>query len=422
MKIEKIILENFRGFKGEHTIELDPQLNVFVGRNGAGKSSILDALGVLLNHFIILGYHIGENLTFSKFNITNGIKGSRLKFFLDFKLENRNEHQFELKVFTNGSFNLPADKPIYKKLTEVLIQDSKYPVPLIRYFRLNQNQIENDKQVFSLFPPHEDERTQIYKTSFSSSNDFETFTNWFINEENEENRIKVKTRNLDYINPKLHPVRAAIERFFGHFPNSDFSGITGEEEQDDTYLSPLTIKKNNKHINLNQLSDGEKQIILYVADIASRLSIANPGLKDTNQGYGVVLIDEIEAHLHPSWQRNIIPALTGTFPNIQFFMTTHSPQVISNVKRENIKIIEDFKIVENTPHSYGRDANNILYNIFGVEERLPQIQEKLDKLYDLIDDEKANGAAKKLMTEIKDLLGDDDPEVQRANTYLEFNS
>jgi predicted ATP-binding protein involved in virulence len=102
----------------------------------------------------------------------------------------------------------------------------------------------------------------------------------------------------------------------------------------------MTITKQGQELIINQLSDGEKCLLAMVGDLARRLAIANPSLPDPLQGSGVVLIDEIELHLHPKWQREIIPALTRTFPNCQFIVTTHSPQVISQVKPEGIYILE----------------------------------------------------------------------------------
>lgn len=442
MKIQKIQLNNFRGFKGEHNIDFDPNLNVFVGRNGAGKSSILDAVGMLLNNFLN-AIDFGEfRKEFRKSDINSNAEESIIQLLIDNIINNSNNSGVEdfkgiyldsFKSIDNdeeesdfrfdkieSNFTVVHYATITKKIWNLLKKSpDNFNVPILRFYRFTpffKNSVEETEDEYRY------DQLKAYKNAFASNTDFDTFTEWFIEEENEENRKKVKTRNLDYINPKLHPVRGAIEHFFTYFSDSAFSNLSSEEEQKNGNLSPLTISKNNQNINLTQLSDGEKQIILYVADIASRLAVANPSLDDTNQGYGVVLIDEIEAHLHPEWQRNIIPALCGTFPNIQFFVTTHSPQVVSNVKREHIKIIENFKVVENTPHTYGRDANNILYNIFGVEERLPQIQAKFNKLYDLIDDENTNGEAKKLMQQIKEMLGEDDPEVQRAKTYLELNA
>jgi predicted ATP-binding protein involved in virulence len=131
------------------------------------------------------------------------------------------------------------------------------------------------------------------------------------------------------------------------------------------------------------------------------------------------LIDEVDLHLHPQWQREVIPALGKTFPNCQFITTTHSPQVLSNVEKENILILEDYKIVENTPFTYGRDSNSILYDLMNVEERPKKVKKELDKLYRLIDAEKVE-AARMELKKLANVLGEDDKEIVRANMYLNF--
>ena len=80
-------------------------------------------------------------------------------------------------------------------------------------------------------------------------------------------------------------------------------------------------------VSIGQMDDDAAYEIALTGDLARRLAIANPSLESPRQGMGVVMIDEIELHLHPSWQRNVIPALDRTFPNCQFIVTTHSPLV-----------------------------------------------------------------------------------------------
>lgn len=135
----------------------------------------------------------------------------------------------------------------------------------------------------------------------------------------------------------------------------------------------MTVTKDDRELLVNQLSDGEKCLLAMVGDIARRLSIANPGLDDPLQGEGVILIDELELHLHPKWQRGIIPKLTETFPNCQFIVATHSPQIVSDVQPESIFILKSTDsgvIVEHPDHSFGRDSNQILEDLMGVPDGL----------------------------------------------------
>jgi predicted ATP-binding protein involved in virulence len=158
---------------------------------------------------------------------------------------------------------------------------------------------------------------------------------------------------------------------------------------------------------------------MLVCDIARRLTIANPALENKLEGEGVVMIDEIELHLHPAWQRNVLPALQQTFPNIQFIVTTHSPQVLGGIERESLFILKDFQLQEYTPHTKGRDSNSILKEVQGVDERLPAYREKLDKLAKLLDDENVNEAGK-LLVELKKDLGERDVEIAKIETIMHF--
>jgi len=184
----------------------------------------------------------------------------------------------------------------------------------------------------------------------------------------------------------------------------------------------LILTKNNKSLVINQLSDGEKCLLAMIGDLAKRLVIANPSLTNPLEGKGIVLIDEIELHLHPQWQREIIPKLQTIFPYCQFIITTHSPQVLSNVNRENIFILEDFKIIKNTPYSYGRDSNSILYDLMNVPKRPEHTQKIIDQMFDLIEKEDENSIkkAKDLLTQLAEKLGEQDTEIIRAKSHLEF--
>src|SRR5690606_16357245 len=102
----------------------------------------------------------------------------------------------------------------------------------------------------------------------------------------------------------------------------------------------LLIDRKGVALPVRQLSDGERGSLALVLDLTRRLSQANPGLDDpAANGPGVVLIDEIDLHLHPKWQRDIVGNLPNAFPNLQFIATTHSPQVIGEVEHDRIQVM-----------------------------------------------------------------------------------
>ena len=182
----------------------------------------------------------------------------------------------------------------------------------------------------------------------------------------------------------------------------------------------MTLQKDGEELIVNQLSDGEKCLLAMVGDLARRLAIANPGLKNPLYGFGVVLIDEIELHLHPKWQREIIPALTRTFPNCQFIVTTHSPQVISEIQPQGIYILEktDTGIIAKRPESsYGRDSNQILEDLMDVPERPQEIKQDLLQLFRLIDAGDLE-AAKELRGELAEKIGENEAQFVKADILI----
>jgi predicted ATP-binding protein involved in virulence len=181
----------------------------------------------------------------------------------------------------------------------------------------------------------------------------------------------------------------------------------------------MMICKGETPLNINQLSSGEKTLLTLVADLARRLAIANPHRENPLIGNGVVLIDEVDLHLHPRWQRALIPQLQKTFPNCQFIVTTHSPLVLSNISHKKVIILEDFQPVKITPHTFGRDNNSILYELMGVKQRPDEMQQQFDQVYELIDDDHLK-KAKKLLTQLSKVVGFNDPDIAYGNSLINF--
>ena len=126
-------------------------------------------------------------------------------------------------------------------------------------------------------------------------------------------------------------------------------------------------------LSLNQLSDGYRIVLAVAGDLARRMAHGNPHLTDPLVSEAIVLIDEMELHLHPSWQQRILSDLTRTFPNAQFIVSTHSPQVLTTVHPEQIVTLsrENGRIVAGrAPEpTYGAESGDVLNVVMGVGER-----------------------------------------------------
>lgn len=201
-----------------------------------------------------------------------------------------------------------------------------------------------------------------------------------------------------------------VRRFLPHYKN-----IRVDKGHD----GRLVIDRGKVTLHVKQLSDGERGALALVLDLTRRLAQANPQLeKPASQAEAVVLIDELELHLHPKWQRTIVGNLTSTFPKCQFIATTHSPQIIGEVAHDRILIIDAGQVYP-PGHSFGVDSSRVLEEIMGAEPRTHSVDQLLHRLSKAVND-KAYDDARRLTAELEALVGENDPEVTRARTLLQF--
>lgn len=394
MKIKTLILENFRGFKNLSLEFKDSNLAVFIGKNGSGKSSILDAILILLNEILDEIKINRKEIIFNENDIN--VKEKKSKVFVDLDINNSYfsvSESFE-EGFGSREFSGGIDQ--YKNELTFLYYKSS------RTFRSNLKQ--NKKNI----------------SSYISS--FDSFLEWFEEQENLENEIRLRD-NIAYKLPSLQAIRDSIELFFSNLTSTNFYDLrivrTEKSYVNGKAYPKFKIRKGTEiDLSLDQLSDGEKMTLMLVVDIAKNLITKKTENKNPLENKGIVLVDEIELHLHPSWQREIIPALMKTFPNVQFIVTTHSPQVLSNIDGNNVFIIDNFNLVDTKIYTKGRDSNSILFDVFGEEKRPKEYRDKISLLYEYIDKndkEKANN----LLSELESNFGTEDIEIQRALMYLE---
>ena len=177
-------------------------------------------------------------------------------------------------------------------------------------------------------------------------------------------------------------------------------------------VSPTTIE-------VAQLSDGERSTLALVLDLTRRLAQANPEMTNpAAEAEAVVLIDEIDLHLHPKWQRQIVRNLTAAFPRCQFIATTHSPQVIGEVEHDRIQIISNGQVYSPT-HSYGVDSSRVLEEIMDADPRAQEVNALLSQISQEVGRQRFEGA-RGLLAQLVGKLGEDDPEVTRIRTLLQF--
>lgn len=217
----------------------------------------------------------------------------------------------------------------------------------------------------------------VYDELLENSLNFRSFFEWFREREDIENEHFRETGVL-HEDVQLGAVREALHRVL---PGYEHFRVRRNPRA-------FVMEKEGEVFYFAQLSDGEKCYITLVADIARRLAMANPATRDPLSGRGVILIDEVDLHLHPRWQMEVISRLREVFPGCQFFMTTHSPHVVVNVKTfEQEKIIrmdrgEAFLLEE---QSFGWPVDVALLDYFGLESlRNGEVQDHLKRAWRLM--------------------------------------
>jgi predicted ATP-binding protein involved in virulence len=252
--------------------------------------------------------------------------------------------------------------------------------------------------------------------------DFDMISDWFIEYENEENRKRLRV-DTEYRSVELETIREVITKGLSLLNNESENHFTelqteiDETVKDGQVASWLSIKKDGKRLNVKQLSDGEKRVLILLIDITRRLITVGKTNKETDffNGFGIVLIDEIEQHLHPKWQRMLLPTLHKLFPNLQFIVTTHSPQVLSYVPNGCAYSLVDGKAFpENT---YGRNNEWILEAIMDDVSRPVKVKAKLDEYFDAIRDNEMDKATQ-LREGLETLIGADEPELLKADILI----
>ena len=181
----------------------------------------------------------------------------------------------------------------------------------------------------------------------------------------------------------------------------------------------MVISKGRELLIVNQLSDGEKCTLALFGDLARRMAVANPYATDPLDSQAVVLIDEIDLHLHPAWQRRITDALTDTFPNTQFIVSTHSPQILGHLDPACIWLLQRGKSGVTVTHpesSFGQTTNRILEDIMEVSARPQAVERLLGKLFLAIEHGELDDASQQCR-ELREAVGAD-PDLVKAESLI----
>ncbi|MBC8228539.1 AAA family ATPase [bacterium] len=346
MRLSSIKLENFRA-KETLSLDLGRRITLLIGANGSGKTSVLDAiaigLGAVLTHL--------PDVTGISFRKSGDIRqvDNNLQPYVRVALETTTGLKWDRtlrrdKSKATGKLVPPSHgiRELEHFLDETVIDPAnlgkEYPLPLFVYYGVSRALLDLPLRRKGF--PQKHHRFEALANALNADSRFRSAFIWFYNKENEEHRLQKEHRSFDVSLKELDVVRSAITQLF-----PDISAPHIE-------LNPLrfVVKQRGETMNIAQLSDGYKTLLGLVIDLSSRMAIANPHMDDPLAAEVVVMIDEIDLHLHPEWQQRVMGDLLRTFSNAQFIVTTHSPYILealnNHLKRHKVNelLFDDEKI------------------------------------------------------------------------------
>lgn len=434
MKIKALTLKNFRGFK-KFECSFRPGINVLVGLNGFGKSSLLDAITVAYGQFMS-GFgtstdrairdndiHLGKISTEehgftmeSQFPVVISAQ-SFGDYVNDFPLEWSRARNTQKSTGTK----VPELTNVAKRLQKI-VQDGGQPsLPVIACYgtdRLWKQSFETSSEMPKL---GKTSRLEGYRDWDKPSSGYKTFANWLYQEtmasfeqlmKQQQQRMAGNVISSNIHEAHLNALQQAIDAVLepSGWSNVHYSA---------TEKQVVATHKVQGNVPISLLSDGVRNMIGMVADISRRAIQLNPQLGDhvIREAHGIVLIDEVDMHLHPQWQRSILGGLQKAFPNIQFIVTTHSPLVISDIKNMHVNLLDNSEKATQVPELYGQDANSVLLEIMDTDIRNAEINEKLGDLLDAIHNSEID-RAKELLFVLEGDLPVSNLELSKAKLLL----
>jgi len=462
MKLTKLSMANFRGF--EHLeLGFEKDINIIAGENGKGKSSILFALSRILSR-IIHDYTVSSEavLIFSDTDIRSHVNGvsnwlhvsgkfDLADVHIDFAIDRTrldaeqinsikdNILKLELELLAvEGSTKRDIDKKIRRikrdivAWEKVLKEGDERPNLLMVGLEVPNAELDSrayDRRLQAFKRELKERPNQpiaVYYTTRRFFNDtfkqieksvpfsvksaysaaledldvsLEDFANWFYFASRSKKGARIALRMTEVISEFI----------------PDFRNLRLADDGPDHFL----IDKAGVTLPLTSLSDGERGILAMVFDLTRRLSLANPLSEDPiENGEAIVLIDEIELHLHPKWQRQVVGRLLKAFPKCQFVVTTHSPQILGELDASKILVLDSGK-AHKPLRAFGMDSSRVLEEIMDAAPRNKSVSDKLRKLAIAVD-KNDTPAVSRLLSQLRRQLGDTAPEVLEAETMLKF--
>lgn len=431
MRIDRLDIQNFKRFEAQR-LELHPQFTLLVGDNGVGKTSLLDALAVAAGVWLVKPpdstlVNSGRNIAPNDIRLAAVREGDRAQFveckpvIVDAQgiIADR-PVSWRRQIREGGTRTTNADATQALEIIESVLRrgsdGEKIVCPVISYYGAGRAWLPSRERSGKVKLNGPARRWEAFYDCFDERIRIGDLHKWFHREV-----IAYVNRGAKW-RPGYEVVKRAILQCV---PDGNDLWYDGDRTE-------LVVSIAGNAQPFGNLSAGQRMMVALVADIAIKAVTQNAFLLPPDElgpedeplprllreTPGVVLIDELDVHLHPKWQRRVVQDLTSIFPAIQFVATTHSPQTIGEVPREQIRLLTD-QGIQQPSVAYGADSNWILDHVMGeATSRDPDIQALLDRIEDDLENGLLDDAEAKLK-EVRKRVQGEDGEIIRLQSSLE---
>ena len=427
MRIDSLHIENFKKFRRtDQPFELHKHFTLFVGGNGSGKTSVLDALAVALGLWHKAAPGSGwRNILKEEVWLEPVPAGDRVHFeprlpaviTAQGQVGFRERLKWTRMIREGGARTTNAEARDAEDAIVETVQAAKAqraPLPVLAYYGAGRAWLPTNKRPAFRLSQRKPQQFDAYRKCLDTRIRDQDLNEWFLFE-------TAAANGHGEGRPGYRAVKQAV---LDCIPEAD--SLRYDADMKEIVLSIRGFEQ--PYYNL---SAGQRMMLAMVADIAIKAVTLNsyllgpdqPGGSDPRhvlrQSPGVVLIDELDLHLHPIWQRRVATDLKRTFQKIQFVCTSHSPQVIGEVKPEEVRRLDVQGRISTPERSFGIDSSRVLEELMEAPPRNESVEQMLRALFRSIDQEKFD-AARDLLPRVEAQLGPDDPEVTRARTLMAF--
>jgi predicted ATP-binding protein involved in virulence len=433
VRIDRLHIENFKKFASQD-FDFHPKFTLLAGDNGAGKTTLLDALAVAAGVWLVEApdstlSNSGRIILPAEARLEPEDRGDRIQFnerkpvivSAKGRIGDHEDVRWTRQIRVGGKRTTNAEAgPALEYVKDIYARDGageRLLCPVLAYYGAGRAWLPSNKRI-----PKEAKsngparRWAAFYDCFNERIRLPELHKWFLGE------TLAAVNRSGRMRPGFEVVKRAILRCL---PGAGKVWY-------DTDLEQIVLTLDGNSQPFGNLSAGEGMMLALVADLAVKAVTQNAFLLPPDQlgpeddplprvlreTPGLVLIDELDVHLHPKWQRRVATDLKETFPSIQFVCTSHSPQVIGEVKPEEVRLLEGGAVTTPT-RSFGIDSSHVLEELMDASSRDESVGTVLRQLFGLIDKEDFSGA-RKLLPKVEAQLGPDDPEVTRARTLMTF--